>query len=226
MRAESEGGALMPRVSPDGDWIAVSYQGKIGTLSVGGGPLRVLSRGGGWDEEPAWSPDGKRIAYVSAPLRQMHVVEAADGAAIPLAKFVRGIGPFWFKTDGPRLLGRFGLATGPLRLAWLQLDTCELAPVTFGEVDRRIDINRTYSMPYTLSVDGHWIYFALHADKPGEQTGNNGAQAELFRAPVEGGAPKRLLEFPARICRTSTTLRLRGKVCRSTSRWDASTQWT
>lgn len=96
-------------------------------------------------------------------------------------------------------MGRFSIGTGPWLLAWLNWETCELNAVSFGELDRRIDMNRPYALPYTVSADGRWIYFALHADKPGDQTGNNGPQAELYRAPVEGGTPKRLLEFPARI---------------------------
>jgi Tol biopolymer transport system component len=49
--------------SPDGKWIALSYQGAICRMPGNGGMLTRLTSGEGFDGEPAWSPDGAWIAY-------------------------------------------------------------------------------------------------------------------------------------------------------------------
>src|SRR5262249_9709045 len=58
-------GALHPRLAPAGDRIAFSYQGAIWAMSAAGGEMRRLTTGDGQHIEPAWSTDGKRIAYIS-----------------------------------------------------------------------------------------------------------------------------------------------------------------
>src|SRR5262245_8761470 len=50
-------GAIMPRLSPDGAAIAFSYQGAIWRMPTTGGEMTRLTRGAGFDVEPAWSSD-------------------------------------------------------------------------------------------------------------------------------------------------------------------------
>src|SRR4051794_40312772 len=57
-------GAIQPRMSSDGSTIAFSYQGEIWTSPRTGGTMTLLTPGQGADTEPAWSPDGKRIAFI------------------------------------------------------------------------------------------------------------------------------------------------------------------
>ena len=57
-------GGVHPRISPNGARIAVSCQGAIRVLDRNTGTHRRLSRGPGWDIEPAWSPDGKSIVFL------------------------------------------------------------------------------------------------------------------------------------------------------------------
>src|SRR5262249_9127908 len=79
-------GAIQPRLSPDGDTIAFSYQGEICTCPRTGGTLTLLTPSQGADAEPAWSPDGKRIAFVRGGV--VKVVQFPDGKEVPLAKSV------------------------------------------------------------------------------------------------------------------------------------------
>lgn len=63
MPATVEVGARNPAVSPDGSSLAASILGKIWTLPYEGGAATPLTSGPGWDRHPAWSPDGRFLAY-------------------------------------------------------------------------------------------------------------------------------------------------------------------
>jgi hypothetical protein len=52
---------------------------------------------------------------------------------------------------------------------------------------------------FSLSNDGKWIVYVLHRDVPGEQDGNDGPQADVWKVPADGGASEKLVRFPARI---------------------------
>lgn len=206
-------GMLTPRLSPDGDWVAVSYQGTIAKVRRTGGPLIVLTRDEGWDSDPAWSPDGTRIAYVNATLGSgrgfggLRLIDARTGTPVVLPTQLNARGPLWFHPDGRRLLGRFGAAAS-VRLGWVDMQTLTVTPLRVGAPDGRIAQQQL--TPYALADDGRAIFFAVHQDLPGQQTGDNGAQAELFRVPATGGEAERVVTFPARIYALSSDGRNRG----------------
>ncbi len=55
----------MPSISPDGKWIAYSTQGHIFKMPIEGGTPTQVTVWHGADVNPAWSPDGTRIAFGS-----------------------------------------------------------------------------------------------------------------------------------------------------------------
>jgi hypothetical protein len=203
VRAQSAGttqafGAIQPALSPDGTTIALSLHGAICVVPATGGVLTRLTQGEGWDVEPAWSPDSRTIAFIRAlgfSVGTVRLIRAEDGSSISLPKDVLARGRLQFHADGTRLLGIFVASGQPDRLQWLQLRTGELTPVnltSFSAMQRS-------SMKWALSPDGATLALATFQDRPDEQTGNNGPTTEVWRLPVAGGDPQKLLVWPSRV---------------------------
>jgi len=77
----TEGTYMNLDVSPDGTTIAFDLLGDIYTVPVAGGQATRITRGMGYDSQPAFSPDGARIAYMSdnSGSDNIWVVDAAGG---------------------------------------------------------------------------------------------------------------------------------------------------
>ena len=63
--AASRGTWISLDVSPDGQTIVFDLLGDLYTLPISGGTAVRLTSGLAYDAQPRWSPDGKRIAFVS-----------------------------------------------------------------------------------------------------------------------------------------------------------------
>ena len=186
-------GPIHPCLSEQGDRIVFSYQGAIWKMPRSGGTMTRLTDGAGFDVEPAWSPDGLRIAYVNSPDFSggpLRVIRAEDGAQVALPKEVTVDGGLAFGPDGTRLLGRFRAVGRRSTLGWFNVNTGELTPVPTGAL-------RPGRL--ALSHDGRRIAFSTTQDVPDEQTGTNGPEADIWTAPSDGGAPAKLTRFPARV---------------------------
>lgn len=57
--------ARYPSISPDGKWIAFSYQGDIYVVASSGGEARALTRHPSHDFKPVWSNDCRVLAFAS-----------------------------------------------------------------------------------------------------------------------------------------------------------------
>lgn len=198
-------GAIQPRLAPDGKTIACSYQGAIWVLPRTGGTMTRLTADSGFDMEPAWSPDGKLLAFVrgaNQPGGELRLIQA-DGRVVALPKpvQVRGTVNFHkldFHPNGGRVLGVFRSAGQDHGLAWYDLVT--------GGV-QALGVPLSPWSRHALSPDGNWIVYSTSMDKTGQQTGNDGPQTDLWKIPAAGGPPAKILCFPSRVfdlCWTAT----------------------
>ncbi len=123
---------------------------------------------------PAWSPDGKRLAYVSFENKRaiVYVHSLTDGKRQVVANF-RGTNaaPVW-SPDGSKLavsLSRDGLA----QIYYINPDGSNVIRVTRSE---GIDTEPCFS------PDGQWLYF----------TSDRGGTPQIYRMPANGGDAERI----------------------------------
>ncbi len=191
-------GAIQPRISPDGSRLVCSYQGAIWVTPRKGGAMTRLSDGDGFDMEPVWSHDGQRIAFVrflpQPPAGELHLIHA-DGKEIVLPKKVQVPGTIIYQKiemhpDGKRVLGVFRQDGKNFGLAWYDLET--------GRVTSVVPTPPPWGR-YALSPDGQWIVYTETMDVPGQQSGHNGPQADVWKVPAAGGKAEKVVRFPSRI---------------------------
>ncbi len=153
--------------------------------------MRRLTAGPGFDTEPTWSPDEKRIAYVNSSTGELGLIDVASAMPVKLPERVQVNGKLFYHPGGKRLLGNFRAEAAPVGgLGWLDLNS--------GAIRQVLDPPRT-AEAVCLSPDGEQVAYAESQDGPGEQEGHNGPQMDLFLIPSAGGLPKKIVRFPARV---------------------------
>ena len=104
-----------PAISPDGklvaytiretNWDENGYETEIWLADVQSGTTRQLTNGRKSSTAPAWSPDGKRLAFGSdrEDKRQIYVIDLAGGEAMKLTSAEESVGAFAWAPDGRSL---------------------------------------------------------------------------------------------------------------------------
>jgi dipeptidyl aminopeptidase/acylaminoacyl peptidase len=165
-----------PAVSPDGRWIAF-YSTRSGHQDIwlvpsdGSGAPRALTRGAMAGDDarfaPAWSPDSRRIAYVSNASDywrdDVWVVDVATGRARQVSRSLMAASTPAWSPDGQTLavLGtaRSGYWYEDLQDIWI------LDVATGAERTVAMQVHATdwlHSLPVIWSGDGRHLYFAYH----------------------------------------------------------------
>jgi dipeptidyl aminopeptidase/acylaminoacyl peptidase len=106
-----------PKVSPDGKWIAYDAstidlaanvrKSAIYLMAADGSAAKQITEGAKQDEEPAWSPDGKAIAYVSnaeGGAKQVYLYDVAGGKSRKLTSLAGGASAVKWVPDGSGLV--------------------------------------------------------------------------------------------------------------------------
>ena len=197
-------GGIHPRISPDGKSIAFSWHGAIWRMPCATADdahpatMTRLTSGPEFDVEPAWSPTGKQIAFVRSPNMgegDLHIIDAEQGTELPLPAPVRAVGTILFNKlhfhpDGKRILGHFRMAGQQPGLAWYDIATGQTKPIFEPPRWAR----------YALSHDGESIVYSQSPDQPGQQGGNDGRHADVWKIATSGtGEPVKVTQFPSRI---------------------------
>ena len=194
----SGGGGLMePRLSPDAETVVYAWTGPsddnwdiyVKALGPGTKPLR-LTEDPALDVAPAWSPDGKQVAFARLTPKNtfaIYLIPAMGGTErklIDVDGVTFGIGRIprlsW-SPDGQWLVYcRKPSNAEPSRIFKLSLSTLESSPVTTPDPDIGGDKEPE------ISPDGTTLAFVR------ESTNLGWGQQDIWVQPVAGGEPRRL----------------------------------
>lgn len=158
-----EGTWLSPDLSPDGSRIVFELLGDLYTLDAKGGRARPIATGMPFDSQPAFSPDGKTIAFLSdrSGTENLWVADASGRDPRAVTR-IEGdpilTSPAW-SADGKRIfVSRFRPEYVAFELLSVDMATGKmhvLVPAGAAEAGSTVGAE--------ASSDGRWLYYASQA---------------------------------------------------------------
>ena len=103
--AISPDGTLVAYVVRETNWDDNAYETEIWVADAKLGTTRQLTNSPKSSSAPAWSPDGKRLAFLSdrSGKRQLYTIDPAGGEAAALTTAEDGVSAFEWSPDGARI---------------------------------------------------------------------------------------------------------------------------
>jgi len=194
-----EGSWLSLDITPDGSTIVFDLLGDLYTLPIAGGPATRITSGLGFDSQPAISPDGRWIAFISDRSGSNNLwIASADGSdARKLSKDSQwgGISPAWMPDSQFIVVTRRAVKTN--EFAMFHIDGGKGIKLSGAKEDDEV-----WGAGAEISPDGSYLYFAQGVDSNGPVENfpvtqisrydfATGAVDQLTRA--EGGAVRPVL---------------------------------
>jgi dipeptidyl aminopeptidase/acylaminoacyl peptidase len=197
--AKTRGSAGSLRFSPDGGKLAfVSNRGDhsfIGVYSFASKAVHYLDPGLGHDIEPAWSPDGSRIAFVRSPNERQVLPFIPQRSALPwsirIADAETGEGRLVFRADEGRGSAFHGLAADNqilwgaddrLVFPWEKSGWTQLYSVSANAGAATLLTPGDFEVEHaSLSYDGGYVVFSSNQDDIDRR--------HLWRVSVAAGPP-------------------------------------
>ena len=103
--AETPRWIMKPAISPDGNTIAFSYKGELFTVPATGGEAFQLTSNQAYDSNPVWTPDGKKIVFLSnrEGSDDIYITSATGGVPVRLTTHSGNETPLGFLNDSTLL---------------------------------------------------------------------------------------------------------------------------
>lgn len=173
-------GAQDPAVSPDGSQIAVSILGRIWLVPIAGGNAQPVTSGLGWDRHPAWSPDGRFLAYAH---------ELPSGSNLVAHNLATGTSGFLYETTASIGSIAYSPAGGEL---FFVLDRSQYdahvwrVPTAGGQAEQVTFTDNWHEWSFAPSPDGADLFL---------ESGRYGG-ADLYLLHLDGFGVTRLTDSP------------------------------
>lgn len=175
-----------PALSPDGALLV--YARSVEGDDSGGSELMLQTAAsvtpraltepapGRRDLLPAWSPDGREIAFLrrAGETCRVMLMPASGGTPREIGDCLAGAADIAWFPDGQSLVGGGG-ESGARQLHRMRIDEGTWRPIAYARSDEDIDLHPR------VSPDGRWIVFQ-----------RNLSLGDLWRIPVAGGTPQRV----------------------------------
>lgn len=166
---------LTPRVSPDGRTLVFMAAGALWEQPVNGGEPKKLLDEPAFQLEPAFSPDGKEIAFISDKkgTRELRVLDLASHStrtllSVPGASWL--LFPSWSADQKSIVVQKTDGISDPYRVLRINANGGEPAELT--------ETRNSWTARPHLSADGTMLYY----------TARPGKYANIYRLALRGGA--------------------------------------